>query len=235
MKTYDQVIRSFLSLLESNDPRSFSLSSRWEKSDKPELVFPNDSIVELGGGECPGLGGLFLTSDHELVGDPSLVILGKDIKQFRGDVPYARIVIAEVDDSKMGEGNAIYQNIRKVDYVRYHLEPKGAMFRISPMSKKESVRISKSALKEGIDFLSLGGMMADAYMALPMVTSVKVILISDPDFDYKQAERLIQRSEDITSALDHLLGKVSMDCSSCALQVVCDEVEKLVESDFQKK
>ena len=37
----------------------------------------------------------------------------------------------------------------------------------------------------------------------------------------------MQRSEDITKALDHLMKNIKMDCQVCSLKAVCEEVEEL--------
>ena len=46
--------------------------------------------------------------------------------------------------------------------------------------------------------------------------------------DYDALSQSLLRSEQITQALDHLVNKVNMDCHSCALQEICEEVEKML-------
>ncbi len=45
----------------------------------------------------------------------------------------------------------------------------------------------------------------------------------------------MERSEQITTALDHLMKDVKMDCASCSLKEVCEEVEELTKKDFEEK
>ena len=54
------------------------------------------------------------------------------------------------------------------------------------------------------------------------------VTVTDPAFDYDALSQSLLRSEQITQALDHLVNKVNMDCHSCALQEICEEVEKML-------
>ena len=52
---------------------------------------------------------------------------------------------------------------------------------------------------------------------------------------YKKLEDIMERSEQITTALDHLMKDVKMDCHTCSLKDVCEEVEELTKKDFDQK
>lgn len=82
-----------------------------------------------------------------------IYLLGNDLSEISHDNKYARIVICLIDEEKIGEGNTLYQNLRKIDYVRYHVNPQGYMMRISSFNQKECVRLSKNAIKNQIFFL----------------------------------------------------------------------------------
>ena len=234
MKIYDELIKNINNLISSYDIHSLDLSSSWLNLDEGTLVFKNDSAFELGEGLDNGLSGIFLTSDKSLVDSDEVILVGDDLSSIKENTSYARIVFVRVNDSKMGTGNQIFQNIRKIDYTRYHINPEGFMLKISPFSQKESVRVSKSALKEGISFSKIGKLFIDEYKKQDSVEACKIIFVSLKEFDFNKLEQLINKSNDITKALDHLVNKVKMDCHSCKLQVVCQEVENLVKEDFSK-
>ncbi len=61
-----------------------------------------------------------------------------------------------------------------------------------------------------------------------------MIFVTSDDFPYADLPALQSKIENITKALDHLMNNVKMDCHSCSLQVICNEVEKKVEQDFKK-
>lgn len=233
MKLYDGIIKSIEEIIDGEDKKILKINSSWREGDKNQLIFKSDSQFELGGGNLPGISGILFT-DNEKFNEDQIVLIGEDLPFIKGDNPYARLVIVRVDNEKMGEGNTLYQNIRKIDYTRYHINLEGFLMRISSMNKKESVIVSKKAIKDKISFESIGKNFIDAYKKNKAIKNVKIIFITKKDFDYSNLNNYLIKSEDITKALDHLMNKVTMDCHSCKLQMVCKEVEELCKEDFHK-
>lgn len=80
----------------------------------------------------------------------------------------------------------------------------------------------------------MGKQFLDAYRKHPRVEKARVIFVMDPAFDYRRVGKLLEQSEDMTMALDHLLQKVKMDCNACRLKEICAEVEALCGTDAQQ-
>jgi hypothetical protein len=91
--------------------------------------------------------------------------------------------------------------------------------------ERESVRVGREALRAGLDFSKVGGLFLDGYRRHPEVLAAKLIFITLPDFPYEELGRQVRQAEKITGALDHIFKNLRMDCSSCELKEVCDEVE----------
>ena len=155
MKLYDGIIKSIEEIIDGEDKKILNINSSWREGDKNQLIFKSDSQFELGGGNLPGISGILFT-DNEKFNEDQIVLIGEDLPFIKGDNPYARLVIVRVDNEKMGEGNTLYQNIRKIDYTRYHINLDGFLMRISSMNKKESVIVSKKSIKDKISFESIG-------------------------------------------------------------------------------
>lgn len=206
--------------------------SAWPDAGKNQLIFRSDSAYELGGGTLPAVSGIALTADQMLVPRDEILLCGNDLPQLTKDTPYARVAFIRIRDDAMGEGSTLYQSIRKIEYTRYHLNPKGYMMRISTMNQRESVRISRQALQEGLSFSRVGRLFVEAYHKHPAVEAVRLFFITLPDFPYGELSKSLERSENITKALDHLLQKVKMDCNACNLKEICAEVEQLCKKDF---
>ena len=204
----------------------------WPDGGTNQLLFRSDTACELGGGTLPAVSGIALTDQRDLVPQDEILLCGPDLPSCRGEVPYARLTLLRVRESEMGEGSRIYQTIRKIEYTRYHVSPQGFMLRISPMNHRESVRVGKQVLEEGLDFARIGQSFLRAYHQHPAVEAVKLIFITQPDFPYAEAERVADNAENITKTLDHLLQKVKMDCNVCNLKDICAEVENLCKTDF---
>ena len=198
-----------------------------------QFIFSSDKAFELGANPYQGIAlDLLLDTPFE----DGIFLLGEDIPSIKKPANYARITLASVDTSQIGSGNALYNSIRKFDYVKYHFAYSGVMVRESVFNKKESLLVSKGALKkDGFDFSKLGSYVIKKHKELPFVKNVKVIFVTLDDYDYAGLRDVVTKCENITKALDHLTNKVKMDCHSCSLQVICSEVEKKVQEDFKKE
>ena len=234
MKIYDECITRVDELLGERNCNSLPMLSDllWPDAGKNQLIFRSDMVCELGGGTENALSGTLLTSCADLVSGDEIVLCGEDLGQLHGNAPYARIAMIRVNPDVMGEGNDLYQTIRKIEYTRYHLSPEGFMMRISASSRKESVRVSRAAVQNGLGFEQVGRMFLDAYHKHPAVEAVKLVFITAPDFPYRELDAILARSEDITKALDHLMKNLKMDCHLCNLREICQEVEELCKSEF---
>ena len=233
MRLYDSCFAEAAALLRGWPCRSLEIDGPpWPDGDPNALIFRGDTACELGGGTLPAVSGLALTDRADLVPADEILLCGPDLPELRGDVPYARLAFLRVREGDLGEGDRFYQTIRKIEYTRYHVNPEGFMVRISALRHRESVRVGKGAVANGLDFARAGQSFLRAYHSHPAVEAVRLVFLTAPDFPYDRAARLAQHGEDITKALDHLLKKVKMDCSACNLQAVCAEVEALCQEDF---
>ena len=198
-----------------------------------QIIFNDDKAYELGASPFYGVT-LDLLTDEEF--EDEILLFGDDLNNIKNNTDYARIVIGSINKDLLGEGNELYNNIRRFDYVKYHLAYEGIMVRESVINKKESLVISKKHLKKDqLNFSKFGSYIINKQKGLPFVKNVKVIFINQKDYDYKKLTEMVIKCENITKALDHLMNKVKMDCHSCSLQVICNEVEKKVKEDFNKE
>lgn len=238
MKLYEECIGTLAEQMQPFDVRRLLISETdalWQDEGKNQLIFRSDMAYELGGDRLPCVSGIFLTDKEETVPGDEVWLCGKDLPELKGDTPYARIALVRVKNGEMGDANAQYQAIRKIEYTRYHLNPKGFMMRISATNQREAVRISKDAIKEGLNFAKVGSLFLKEYHKHPAVEAVKLIFVTEPEFAYEDLSKLAEKSEQITRTLDHLLNKVNMDCKACSLQQVCAEVETLYRNELAGK
>lgn len=233
MKLYDELIIKFNQLVPNNQEKKLELDDAWEEVSDRSMILRSDMAFELGADRLPGIGLTLITGSDEFVLKDNITLIGEDISKLEGDAPYARIAIVKVDDEAMGEGNILYKAIRNLEFTKYHFYPEGFMIRVSSTKQRESVRVSKEALKKGLSFAKTGTMLINAFKKQPNVKAVKVIYITDPDFDYASLRTIGYDADDITQAIDHILKNVPMDCKACSLQKICDEIEGLRELHFQ--
>ena len=176
-----------------------------------------------------------VTSDPNLIDTDEVLLYGSDLKEIKGDVPFARIVVLGVDGIS-GEEQDAYNAIRNMEFVKYHVFPEGYMMRVSPESSREQIRVSKKAVKKGISFQSVGCDFIKQYKKNPQIKHVRVIFITDPNVDYKKLLETANKVNDVTKTMNTILEGLpeDVDCAHCSFKPVCDEVEGLKELHFGK-
>ena len=172
MKLFDEVITNVANLCDSYSTRRLETDGvSWEDAGNTNMVLRNESAFELGGwdGRFPAIGSTFITANEDLVPDDEIVLIGQDIPEITAETPYARIALVRVKPETMGEGNALYSAIKNIEYLKYHINPKGFMMRVSTIKNRESVRVSKEAIANGLTFQKVGNFMIKAFKLNPKV------------------------------------------------------------------
>ena len=195
-----------------------------------------DAAYELGGSGKDAVHYTCFTTSRELVEKDEVLLWGPDLKELRVDAPYARVALLRVGNIESGDGDdtAAYNAIKDMEFVKYHVFPRGDMLRISTESHREQVRVSKQALKKGIDFRRVGCDFIRQYKKNPNVLAVKLLFVTAPRAPYAALTAHAKRSADITRALCGILEGMPTDCSACRLKPVCDEVEGMKQLHFGK-
>lgn len=234
MKLYDEVICRILELLAPYEPVRLPVCEtvNWPDAGKNNMVLRSGMAYELGGGSYPAVGCTAVTANERFVTEDEILLYGRELSEIRQDTPYARIAVARVSEDSLGQGNTLYNAIKKIEYTRYHVNPQGFMMRISSINKRETVRIGRDALRQGLDFEKAGNLMLRSFHENQKIEAVKLIFINLEDFPYGELEKARAQADRITDTIDHMMKHVIMDCDVCSLQKVCDEVEGLRELHF---
>ena len=235
---YDEIIQKEIALVNELGTLSKQLPISmdrdvWKDSGKNGIVLKSDMQCELGGGGLKAVGNQIVTTDKGLVTADELVLIGPDLREITDNRPYARIAWILLDDRAVVRERDFYDMIRAIEYTRYRINPYGYMQRIALSGHREPVRVSRQAVQEGLDFAKVGSLYLQAYHQNPYVKAVKMLFFTDQDVDYEELVHDAERTEGITKALDHVLKDVKMNCASCSLKEICDEVEELKVLHFQ--
>ena len=91
------------------------------------------------------------------------------------------------------------------------------------------MRVSKSAIKNGLTFEKLGDTTIANYLSKDVVKNVTVIFVADEDELFEDITAFASRTSDILDAFNHILDNVLVDCAHCNLKQICDEVEGMRE------
>ena len=239
MELYNSIIEKVNGHLGSTVPKKYAYNpdKTWEDVGGNQLIMMKESAYELGGDNKPAVNYACITSD-DYVTEDEIWVYGKDLNEINGSVSFARIVLVKVDSLK-GEGEEdtepLFRAIQDIDFVKYHVYPKGYMIRSSSDSFREQVRVSRDAVKKGISFEQVGNSYIKEYKKNPKVLAVRVIFATVDDADYGEMRKDAKKVRDITKTLSKILEGMATDCHSCSLKEICDEVEGLKELHFGKE
>ena len=233
MELYNPLIESTNKILGAARPKvwGYKPGKAWPDLGSAELVLQSDAAYELG---ALGLGSanyICPTTSSDLVNKDEVLLYGSDLKAIKKDVPFARIVLLRVGVLE-GEDEEVYRALKDIEFCKYHVYPEGYMVRMSPESHREQIRVSKKALKRGINFEQIGYRYIEAYKKDPNVLNVKVIFVTDPSLDFAAMLDNAKKADAITNTLTHIMESLPTDCTVCQLKDICDEVEGMKELHF---
>ena len=240
MELYNPIIEKAMSLGGASRPRRYAYDPRdaWPDTGAFELVMLRDAAYELGGGSHSAVNFTCVTSSSRLIDRDEILVYGPDLGEIEGDCDYARIAllrVGEIESDDETDTEQAYRAIQDMDFVKYHVFPKGYMIRTSAESSREQVRISREAIREGVSFQRIGADFIRQYKKNNSVLNVKMLFITAPDGDYAGAGQLAKSVKDITLSLTKIMEGMPTDCGSCQLKPICDEVEGMKELHFGKE
>ena len=151
MEIFDSLIKEVSELIEpySKTEYSYEKGNSWEDVGHNQVILQKETLFEL-----DGVGFNLLTSSPV---EDSIVVIGKDLKGLKENSKFARVCFIEFEEQE--ETQKTYNLIRKIEYTKYHFFPDGYMIRTSSKAHKESVRVSKTAVKNGVDFQKIGNLL----------------------------------------------------------------------------
>ena len=204
----------------------------WTETARNELVMLREAAYELGGSGKSAVSFSCFTTDEALVGPDEVWLYGPDLSAISGDCSFTRIVLFSIQD--VGEEDKAYRALQDIEFVKYHVFPKGYMIRALSEDNREQVRVSREAVRSGISFRNVGFDYIRKFREKENVRGVRVIFITDPAADYAALRTAARKVTDITRSLSTILDGIPTDCDSCGLREICDEVEGMRELHFQQ-
>lgn len=238
MKLYDNIISETMDTLSSMGGDSVKRYSYtrpiWMDNGSSEFIMQRDAAKELGSEGRPSVN-YTLTTTSGIVTEDEILVCGPDINDISGGCSFARIVILETEDLQEDKDTEkAFAAIRNLEFVRYHVYPKGYMVRVSATSNQEQIRISRGAVANGISFEKVGSLYIKKYKELPEVKKVRVIFITDSAL-VEKLQPNAEKAATITKTLTHILDGMPTDCGHCSMKAVCDEVDGMKELHLGKK
>lgn len=233
MELYNSLIKETKALFDNATAKVWDYEPRncWKDLGASELVLQKDAAYEMGAQGRGSANYVLFTSSSELVDKDQVLLYGPDLREIRGECDFARIVLLRVGLLDDDDEN-VYRTLKDIEFAKYHVYPEGYMVRMSPESYREQIRVSKTAIRQGISFKAVGSSYIREYKKNPNVLNATVIFATIPGCDYDGMKKLAKKANDVTGTLTHILEGLPTDCSVCSLKDICDEVEGMKELHF---
>ena len=234
MELYNEVLRQLRSLLP--DPPSargdFDEALCAPEGEKDRILFRADAAFELGGGGKPGAEAVLFADLPDKRSET--LLYGPDLCEISSDVPFGHLTVVRLRET---EDVLSSERLKTVGFTVFQQYPAGYHIRVSPASCREQVRVAKEALRREppLSFIHIGNSLIRAFLRQPDVEAVKTVFITDPSVDYKTLSVLAGKVKKITDAVQSTLQLGELDCASCRMKPVCDEIDGLRELHMRKE
>ena len=233
MKIFDDVTEKMLSLLPEVADKSILFDNELcaENGDKNAILFRSDTAYELGGSGKSSVSSIVFTDLPPMRDE--VVLYGPDLSEINEDIPFAHLTFVSL--KQKNEEELTYEQLKNIGFTAFQIYPEGYHIRISPSASKEQVRVAKTVLQseQPLSFMNVGCSLIRAFKENNDVESVRTVFITKKDFNYRELSILAQKAKKITDAVHSTLQLDELDCASCKMKPVCDEVEGLRELHFK--
>lgn len=197
----------------------------WPKGKAGNLVLEQDMAVELGHPQSESTAMLIWTNDSGNIKDRQITIIGPELPEAQEkQLPFGKAVLIGGNDFTIDNS---YDRYREMESIRYDVDLKGYMMRAASQYQREWSRVSNEAILEGFTLEILGGALIDQLKEIEFVTSVEVIFVTSNKEDVGSLKTISEQAIRITSAMNKMAVEMSLDCSECEFEDICDEVSAL--------
>ena len=194
--------------------------SDFSDEEKASIVLMEDTWLELGSPSTSSTAPVLVTEILDLVEDGAITLIGPEIPEARGSLPFAQILL-------IASGELRDEDYRKINSFQYELELSGYMIKTVPSSLTIWSRVSKDSAGRGFSFEVVGNALIDSYRARFDIASIEIVFVTSSKQDVEELGDLHQKVTRIISAMNKMIQETSFDCSSCEYLDVCGDVRQL--------
>lgn len=235
MKIFADITEKMLSILPETADKSvfYKCELCAQSGDKNAILFRSDTAYELGGSGKTAVGSIVFADLPSMCDE--VILYGPDLSEITEDTPFAHLTFVSL--KQKNEEELTFEQLKDIGFTAFQIYPKGYHIRISPSTSKEQVRVAKTAINSDVplSFLNVGCSLIHALKENDDVEFVRTVFITKKDFDYKTLSLLAQKAKKITDAVHSTLQLNELDCATCKMKSICDEVEGLRELHLKKE
>ncbi len=196
------------------------LPSVWPQ--EKSIILKADMGMELGEPSQGSLSVLVWDTNDSRETEDEIFIVGPEIVEANSEaLPLARLVIVQGDFADE------YESYRELLEAAYDLDLRGVTSRSLPSRQEIWLRVSRTALREGLSLQVMGSALVQRLKALDSVRSVRVIFVTAGKEEIRELRAAADRARTIVDALVKMYDEMNFDCEECEYVEVCDEVGEL--------
>lgn len=187
---------------------------------KSAIVLTEDTWLELGNPNTHSAAPVLVTENLDLVNDGAMTLVGRDISEARGSLPFAQILLVASNELQD-------EDYRQINSFQYELELEGYMIKAVPSSLRLWSRVSRDCAGRGLSFEILGQAVIDSYKRRFNDPLVEMVFVTSSEEDVEALEDLRHKVTRILGAMNKMTHETSIDCSSCEYLDVCGDIRQL--------
>ncbi|OPZ59329.1 MAG: acetyl-CoA decarbonylase/synthase complex subunit beta [Deltaproteobacteria bacterium ADurb.Bin510] len=197
----------------------------WPLGKRSSIVLTEDTAIELGHPQTDSAAFILLTDDKNKVKDGQVTVIGPDLNETnQARLPFGKVIILAVDDY---DHEQLFDRYAELDQVRHTAILEGYMLRAVPQDMREWSRISRQAVKRGINFQKMASAIYDQYHAQPGVSAVETVFVTEGTEAVAGLKTIGTKVGRIVAAMNKMAFEMHFDCHGCEFEDVCEEVGEL--------
>lgn len=226
---FDDKISEVMDIIKSSGEKTFNYNNNncWPTEKKAPFLLQKETSIELGHHPSDSAAFLAVTDTKGFIGKNQISIVGNDITELSGiNHSYGKIIIIESNNI---DSKNTYEEIKKLEHIQYSIHLSGIMSRVSMGYARENIRIGTKAMENRVNFEKIGNTIINKFLKNDIVKCVKVIFICGPLDIYKEISKIYENVRERVIALNTIFDGIDLDCGTCNLSAICDEIEGLRE------
>ncbi len=202
-------------------------NTNWKMLERSDFILDSETYLELGTIQNKSLS--FSVCSSEIEFEDKIFLIGNDIDNLSGKVEdYAKIVLVDIKED--GDTNTNFKRVKEIERVKHSVVLSETMLRSSSLNGRECLRISEKAYNDGLNFSIIGSELINKLKSYDYVKNVAVYFIVDKPELIQKLRGYHRKLNMLTEALNNMFADIVLDCESCDIKEVCDEVEGMRES-----
>lgn len=196
--------------------------SVWPLADRNPFIMERDTALELGGYPKESVN-LIVSSSSALPAE-GIWVCGKTSLTDEHHQSFGKIIFLHTEELA---DDRVYEFQQAVQLTDLRLKLENVMTRSSSRQYQINLRIGRKAAEAGLNLEAMARTMREHFLQISGVKDAAVILLAGESPLYKELLTIAEKVKDVTVALNTMFDGIDMDCGSCSLNEICDEVEGL--------